>query len=92
LENHEWPPSFFRKYKSIELTPSLLLNQLPFSKKIYKFWQGEKLKLFYNPAATQLVPNEEFGIAFNGNFCNVTWFPKNVIFHIICKAEYLDSL
>ncbi|XP_022724041.1 uncharacterized protein LOC111280817 [Durio zibethinus] len=29
---------------------------------------GEKLKLFYNPAATKLVPNEEFGIAFNGGF------------------------
>ncbi|CAJ1951295.1 unnamed protein product [Sphenostylis stenocarpa] len=29
---------------------------------------GEKLKLLYNPAATQLVPNEEFGIAFNGGF------------------------
>ncbi|KAK7349133.1 hypothetical protein VNO77_06249 [Canavalia gladiata] len=29
---------------------------------------GEKLKLFYNPAATQLAPNEEFGIAFNGGF------------------------
>ncbi|KAI4329346.1 hypothetical protein L6164_021620 [Bauhinia variegata] len=29
---------------------------------------GEKLKLFYNPAATQLTPNEEFGIAFNGGF------------------------
>ncbi|QCE02121.1 uncharacterized protein LOC114166102 [Vigna unguiculata] len=29
---------------------------------------GEKLKLLYNPAATQLVPSEEFGIAFNGGF------------------------
>ncbi|KAE9616119.1 hypothetical protein Lalb_Chr04g0262371 [Lupinus albus] len=29
---------------------------------------GEKLKLFYNPTATQLAPNEEFGIAFNGGF------------------------
>ncbi|XP_022154585.1 uncharacterized protein LOC111021812 [Momordica charantia] len=29
---------------------------------------GEKLKLFYNPAATNLVPNEDFGIAFNGGF------------------------
>ncbi|KAJ1410103.1 hypothetical protein SESBI_22340 [Sesbania bispinosa] len=29
---------------------------------------GEKLKLFYNPAATQLAPNEEFGVAFNGGF------------------------
>ncbi|GAA0157122.1 hypothetical protein LIER_14455 [Lithospermum erythrorhizon] len=29
---------------------------------------GEKLKLFYNPAATNLLPNEEFGIAFNGGF------------------------
>ncbi|XP_004506951.1 protein POST-ILLUMINATION CHLOROPHYLL FLUORESCENCE INCREASE, chloroplastic [Cicer arietinum] len=29
---------------------------------------GEKLKLFYNPAASQLVPNEEFGVAFNGGF------------------------
>nr|ACJ84550.1 unknown [Medicago truncatula] len=29
---------------------------------------GEKLKLFYNPAAAQLAPNEEFGIAFNGGF------------------------
>ena len=28
--------------------------------------QGEKLKVFYNPAANKLVPNEEFGIAFNG--------------------------
>ncbi|KAF2301434.1 hypothetical protein GH714_024069 [Hevea brasiliensis] len=26
---------------------------------------GEKLKLFYNPAATKLDPNEDFGIAFN---------------------------
>ena len=30
--------------------------------------QGEKLKLFYNPAASKLVPNEEFGIGFNGIF------------------------
>ncbi|KAL9304527.1 hypothetical protein ACSQ67_021790 [Phaseolus vulgaris] len=29
---------------------------------------GEKVKLLYNPAATQLVPSEEFGIAFNGGF------------------------
>lgn len=29
---------------------------------------GEKLKLFYNPAAKNLVPNEDFGIAFNGGF------------------------
>ncbi|XP_076920113.1 protein POST-ILLUMINATION CHLOROPHYLL FLUORESCENCE INCREASE, chloroplastic-like [Bidens hawaiensis] len=29
---------------------------------------GERLKLFYNPAATKLAPNEEFGIAFNGGF------------------------
>ncbi|KAK2974414.1 hypothetical protein RJ640_021270 [Escallonia rubra] len=29
---------------------------------------GEKLKIFYNPAATKLVPNEGFGIAFNGGF------------------------
>ncbi|KDP37075.1 hypothetical protein JCGZ_06131 [Jatropha curcas] len=29
---------------------------------------GEKLKLFYNPAATKLKPNEDFGIAFNGGF------------------------
>ncbi|GFP88959.1 hypothetical protein PHJA_001039600 [Phtheirospermum japonicum] len=29
---------------------------------------GEKLKLFYNPAAKKLVPNEEFGVAFNGGF------------------------
>ncbi|KAK3219353.1 hypothetical protein Dsin_013323 [Dipteronia sinensis] len=29
---------------------------------------GEKLKVFYNPAANKLVPNEEFGIGFNGGF------------------------
>lgn len=29
---------------------------------------GENLKLFYNPAAKNLPPNEEFGIAFNGGF------------------------
>ncbi|XP_051135673.1 protein POST-ILLUMINATION CHLOROPHYLL FLUORESCENCE INCREASE, chloroplastic isoform X2 [Andrographis paniculata] len=29
---------------------------------------GERLKLFYNPAATNLAPNLEFGIAFNGGF------------------------
>lgn len=29
---------------------------------------GEKLKIFYNPGASKLVPNEEFGIAFNGGF------------------------
>lgn len=29
---------------------------------------GEKLKLFYNPAATKLEPNKDFGIAFNGGF------------------------
>nr|GEU44020.1 post-illumination chlorophyll fluorescence increase [Tanacetum cinerariifolium] len=29
---------------------------------------GERLKLFYNPAASKLTPNEEFGIAFNGGF------------------------
>uniref|UniRef100_A0A2P2LJ10 PIFI-like Ig-like domain-containing protein n=1 Tax=Rhizophora mucronata TaxID=61149 RepID=A0A2P2LJ10_RHIMU len=29
---------------------------------------GEKLKLFYNPATNNLVPNEEFGIGFNGGF------------------------
>ncbi|WMV57681.1 hypothetical protein MTR67_051066 [Solanum verrucosum] len=26
---------------------------------------GERLKLFYNPAANNMVPNEDFGIAFN---------------------------
>ncbi|XP_044484944.1 protein POST-ILLUMINATION CHLOROPHYLL FLUORESCENCE INCREASE, chloroplastic isoform X2 [Mangifera indica] len=29
---------------------------------------GEKLKLFYNPIATKLAPNEDFGIGFNGGF------------------------
>ncbi|KAJ6711453.1 hypothetical protein OIU79_007822 [Salix purpurea] len=29
---------------------------------------GENIKLFYNPAANKLDPNEEFGIAFNGGF------------------------
>ncbi|KAL0676280.1 hypothetical protein Bca4012_004261 [Brassica carinata] len=29
---------------------------------------GEKLKLFYNPAATELTPNEDYGVAFNGGF------------------------
>ncbi|KAF9690151.1 hypothetical protein SADUNF_Sadunf01G0166000 [Salix dunnii] len=29
---------------------------------------GENLKLFYNPAANKLAPNEEYGIAFNGGF------------------------
>ncbi|KAB1218710.1 hypothetical protein CJ030_MR3G026590 [Morella rubra] len=29
---------------------------------------GENLKLFFNPAANSIVPNEEFGIAFNGGF------------------------
>ncbi|PIN07272.1 hypothetical protein CDL12_20166 [Handroanthus impetiginosus] len=29
---------------------------------------GERLKVFYNPAAKKLAPNEEFGIAFNGGF------------------------
>ena len=31
-----------------------------------KNWQGEKLRIFYNPAAANLKPNEEFGIGFNG--------------------------
>ncbi|XP_039128273.1 uncharacterized protein LOC120264526 [Dioscorea cayenensis subsp. rotundata] len=29
---------------------------------------GEELKLFYNPLASKLVPNDEFGVAFNGGF------------------------
>lgn len=29
---------------------------------------GERLRIFYNPAATNVAPNEEFGIAFNGGF------------------------
>lgn len=29
---------------------------------------GEKVKLFYNPTASKIVPNEGFGIAFNGGF------------------------
>ncbi|XP_042497097.1 protein POST-ILLUMINATION CHLOROPHYLL FLUORESCENCE INCREASE, chloroplastic [Macadamia integrifolia] len=29
---------------------------------------GEKLTLFYNPAANKLTPSEEFGIGFNGGF------------------------
>ncbi|XP_073035433.1 protein POST-ILLUMINATION CHLOROPHYLL FLUORESCENCE INCREASE, chloroplastic isoform X1 [Primulina eburnea] len=29
---------------------------------------GERLKLFYNPMANKLVPNEDYGIAFNGGF------------------------
>ncbi|KAF3450891.1 hypothetical protein FNV43_RR06980 [Rhamnella rubrinervis] len=29
---------------------------------------GEKLRIFYNPAANNLAPNEEFGIGFNGGF------------------------
>ncbi|BFG24680.1 hypothetical protein CerSpe_109540 [Prunus speciosa] len=29
---------------------------------------GENLRIFYNPAANKIVPNEEFGIAFNGGF------------------------
>jgi hypothetical protein len=30
-------------------------------------WQGEGLKIFYNPGTTELAPNEQFGIAFNGS-------------------------
>ncbi|GMH14289.1 hypothetical protein Nepgr_016130 [Nepenthes gracilis] len=29
---------------------------------------GERLRIFYNPSANKLVPNEDFGIAFNGGF------------------------
>ncbi|XP_057533952.1 protein POST-ILLUMINATION CHLOROPHYLL FLUORESCENCE INCREASE, chloroplastic [Amaranthus tricolor] len=29
---------------------------------------GEKLRIFYNPSATNLEPNEDFGIGFNGGF------------------------
>lgn len=29
---------------------------------------GERLRIFYNPAATNLEPNDDFGIAFNGGF------------------------
>ncbi|XP_022842642.1 uncharacterized protein LOC111366176 [Olea europaea var. sylvestris] len=29
---------------------------------------GERLKLFYNSAAGNFVPNEDFGIAFNGGY------------------------
>lgn len=29
---------------------------------------GEKLRIFYNPRASNLAPNEEFGIGFNGGF------------------------
>ncbi|CAN6570511.1 unnamed protein product [Malus baccata var. baccata] len=29
---------------------------------------GEKLRIFYNPAANKIVPNEDYGIAFNGGF------------------------
>lgn len=29
---------------------------------------GEGLKIFYNPGTTELAPNEQFGIAFNGGF------------------------
>ncbi|KAF9615605.1 hypothetical protein IFM89_024701, partial [Coptis chinensis] len=29
---------------------------------------GEKLTVFYNPAANNIIPNEDFGIAFNGGF------------------------
>ncbi|PSR96070.1 Ribulose bisphosphate carboxylase/oxygenase [Actinidia chinensis var. chinensis] len=29
---------------------------------------GERLRIFYNPAVNNLVPNEEYGIAFNGGF------------------------
>ncbi|KAL9238589.1 hypothetical protein vseg_012989 [Gypsophila vaccaria] len=29
---------------------------------------GEKLRIFYNPAAAKLEPNEDYGIAFNGGF------------------------
>ncbi|PON48097.1 post-illumination chlorophyll fluorescence increase [Parasponia andersonii] len=29
---------------------------------------GERLRIFYNPDASNLVPNEEFGVAFNGGF------------------------
>lgn len=29
---------------------------------------GEDLTLFYNPAASKLVPNDDYGIAFNGGF------------------------
>ncbi|KAH7445058.1 hypothetical protein KP509_02G104100 [Ceratopteris richardii] len=29
---------------------------------------GETLTIFYNPSAASLVPNEEYGIAFNGGF------------------------
>ncbi|ONK81071.1 uncharacterized protein A4U43_C01F24910 [Asparagus officinalis] len=29
---------------------------------------GEDLTLFYNPAATKLTPNDEYGVAFNGGF------------------------
>ncbi|XP_062089869.1 protein POST-ILLUMINATION CHLOROPHYLL FLUORESCENCE INCREASE, chloroplastic [Humulus lupulus] len=29
---------------------------------------GERVKIFYNPDATKLVPSQEFGVAFNGGF------------------------
>lgn len=50
----------------------LIESYSPLIKYLYTFLQGEKLRLFYNPAATQLTPNEEFGVAFNGNFDDPT--------------------
>lgn len=54
------------------------------------FWQGKKVKLFYNPAATKLVPNEEYGIAFNGNLCSCTLSFNNIINQIgFCRFQYI---
>uniref|UniRef100_A0A7N2LMX7 PIFI-like Ig-like domain-containing protein n=2 Tax=Quercus lobata TaxID=97700 RepID=A0A7N2LMX7_QUELO len=50
---------------------------------------GEKLTIFYNPTATNLVPNEEFGIAFNGNiFYNIR--PYNILYIAISFLVHVN--
>lgn len=62
---------------------SLILN--------FNLWQGEKLTLFYNPAK-KLVPNDEFGIAFNGIIFHVLY--KSTLFGhaLLCKIPLSDMI
>ncbi|KAL4278836.1 hypothetical protein GQ457_03G042140 [Hibiscus cannabinus] len=68
------PRNFPRKKISGKVSATATVTAAPMQEiKEYEFQlpsihlPGEKLKLFYNPSATKLVANEEYGIAFIGN-------------------------
>lgn len=94
LENYERSPSYFCMFIKMvsNFMKFIIFLGLNFVWSCVCLLNRERSwKLFYNPAATKLVPNEEFGIAFNGMISDVDFFVLDILMETFQQEEIIYS-